>query len=192
MSTPLTIERAKELLNQSTSEKHLQQHALAVSAALGQMAVYFNEDVPYWQAVGYLHDYDYENYPDEHLQHTQQPLLDAGVDEITVRAILSHGYGICTDIEPLTNLEKSLYAVDELTGLISATAKMRPNGIADIKASSVKKKFKDKKFAAKIDRQVILNGCEMLGIDLSELIGLCIQGMQPYAKELDLLGTAAK
>ncbi len=187
----LTEERAKELLQTTTKQKHLLQHALAVSAAMGAMAHHFNEDEDYWRAVGMLHDYDYEEYPEEHLQHTKEPLLNAGVEEDTVRAILAHGYGMCTDVKPETNLEKSLYAVDELTGLISATAKMRPNGISDLAPKSVKKKFKDKAFAAKIDREVIGKGAEMLGMDVSELIVLCIEGMKPHAAELDLMGTTA-
>lgn len=181
--------QSQKILAGSTSEAHLLQHALAVSAAMGAMARRFGEDEEYWQAIGILHDYDYEQHPDEHLQHTEAPLREAGVDEEGIRAILSHGWGHCTDVEPKTLLEKSLYAVDELTGLISASAKMRPAGIADLEPKSVKKKFKDKAFAAKIDRSVISRGAEMLGMDLSELIALCIEGMRPYAAELGLLGT---
>lgn len=185
----LTLEKAKELLATTTTEKHLFQHALAVSAAMGAMAEHFAEEPLYWQAVGYLHDYDYEQYPAEHLQHTEEALLAAGVDSTSVRAILAHGYGLCTTVEPLSNLEKSLFAVDELTGLISATAKMRPAGITDLEPSSVKKKFKDKKFAAKVDRNIIKQGTIMLNMELTELIAICIQGMKPYADELGLLGT---
>lgn len=184
----LNKETSRQLLSTTTKEPHLLQHALAVSSAMGAMAAHFGEDVEYWQAVGLLHDYDYEQYPAEHLRHTEGPLKAAGVDDESVRAILSHGWGLCTDVEPQTNMEKSLYAVDELTGLISATAKMRPGGIADLEPKSVKKKFKDKAFAAKIDRQVIARGAEMLGIDLGELIAICIEGMRPCAAELGLQG----
>lgn len=184
----LTKEKAQELLATTTTEPHLIQHALAVSSAMGAMARHFGEDETYWEAVGYLHDYDYEQYPEEHLQHTEEPLIAAGVDPNSIRAIMAHGYEICNDIEPLSPLERSLFAVDECTGLISATAKMRPAGIMDLEASSVKKKFKDKKFAAKIDRTVISKGAEMLNMDVSELISICIEGMKPYAKELGLLG----
>lgn len=185
----LTMDTARALLHTTTQQPHLRQHALAVSAAMGALARHFKEDEAYWQAVGYLHDYDYEQYPDAHLQHTEAPLLAAGVDAESVRAILAHGYGLCTEVKPETNLEKSLYAVDELTGLIGATARMRPAGIADLAPKSVKKKFKDKAFAAKIDRRVIQNGADMLGMDLGELIALCIEGMRPFAAELGLAGT---
>ena len=188
MST-LTMERAKELLASTTTEKHLLQHALAVSSAMGAMALHFGEDEAYWRAVGFLHDYDYQQHPDEHLRHTEEPLREAGVQEETIRAILAHGWGLCTDVEPETNLEKSLYAVDELTGLISATAKMRPTGVLDLEPKSVKKKFKDKAFAAKIDRGVIEQGAGMLGMELTELIALCIEGMKPFAEELGISGT---
>lgn len=183
--------RSQELLSTTTKEAHLLQHALAVSAAMGAMAEHYGEDIEYWEAIGILHDFDYEMHPEEHLQHTETPLREAGVDEESIHAILSHGWGLCTDVEPATILEKSLYAVDELTGLISATAKMRPHGIQDLTAKSVKKKFKDKTFAAKIDREVIQKGAGMLGMDLGELISLCIKGMQPYAAELGILGTEA-
>lgn len=185
----LNREKSKQLLEGTTTEAHLLQHALAVSAAMGAMARHFGADEEYWMAIGLLHDYDYQQHPEEHLQHTEEPLKAAGVDGDAVRAILSHGWGLCSDVEPQTELEKSLYAVDELTGLISATAKMRPKGIADLEPKSVKKKFKDKAFAAKIDRQVISKGAEMLGMELGQLITLCIEGMKPYAAELGLLGT---
>ncbi len=187
----LTLEKSEALLKTTTTQPHLLQHALAVRVAMGAMAKHFAQEEGYWQAVGYLHDYDYEQYPNEHLQHTQTPLLEAGVDEDSIRAILAHGYGLLNDIQPESLLEKSLYTVDELTGLILATAKMRPHGIADLEVKSVKKKFKDKAFAAKIDREVIAKGAEMLSMDLGELISICIEGMRPYAKELGVLGTAS-
>ena len=182
---------AQRLLEQTTTAPHLLQHALSVSVAMGAMAEFYGEDIEYWQAVGLLHDYDYEQFPDEHLSHTKEPLEAAGVDDDSIRAILSHGWELCSEVEPVSLLEKSLFAVDEMTGLISATAKMRPTGIADLEAKSVKKKFKDKSFAAKIDREVIIKGAEMLGIELGQLIELCITGMRPYAAELSLLGSDA-
>ena len=189
MSEKLTLARAKELLAATTTEGHLFEHALAVSACMGAMARHFGADEAYWQAVGYLHDYDFEQFPDEHLRHTEQPLRDAGVDEESIRAILSHGWEYCNDVKPETDMEKSLFTVDELTGLVGATARMRPGGISDLEVSSVKKKFKDKRFAAKIDRAVIQQGCDMLGMDLSEVIGLCIEGMRG---EMDALGLGPK
>lgn len=187
----LTLERAKELNDSQVTEHHLIIHAKNVMYAMGAMAEHFGEDREHWMAVGYLHDYDYEKYPDEHLKHTEKELLAEGVDESDVRAILSHGYGICTDVKPETNMEKSLFAVDELTGIIQACARMRPNGISDLEVKSFMKKFKDKKFAAKCDREQILRGCEMLKMDVAEVAGICIEGMKPYAADIELLGTGA-
>jgi predicted hydrolase (HD superfamily) len=136
-----------------------------------------------------LHDYDYQKYPEEHLQYTAGPLREAGVAEEDIRAILSHGYGICTDVEPLSNLEKSLYTVDELTGIIQACARMRPKGITDLEVKSFMKKFKDKRFAAKCDRALILKGCELLGMDVKDVAEICIKGMKEHAAELNLAGS---
>ena len=187
----LTLERAKQLNDAQVTEHHLIIHAKNVMYAMGAMAEHFGEDREHWMAVGYLHDYDYEKYPDEHLMHTEKELLAEGVDEADVRAIMSHGWGICSDVEPVTNLEKSLFAVDELTGIIQACARMRPKGISDLEVKSFMKKFKDKKFAAKCDRALVLNGCEMLGMDIRDVAQLCIEGMKPYAADIELLGTGA-
>jgi len=187
----LTLERARELNDSMVTENHLRIHALNVSYAMGAMARHFGENAEHWEAVGLLHDYDYEKYPDEHLQHTKEPLLEAGVDAADVRAILSHGYGICTDVEPQTNMEKSLFTVDELTGIIQACARMRPKGITDLEIKSFMKKFKDRKFAAKCDRDLVLKGCEMLGMDVKEVAEICIGGMREHAEEIGLQGTEA-
>ena len=187
----LTMERARELNRDQVTEEHLIIHSLNVCYAMGAMAEHFHEDPEHWRAVGYLHDYDYEKYPDEHLQHTEIPLREAGVDEADIRAIMSHGYSICTDVEPVTNMEKSLFTVDELTGIIQACARMRPNGIQDLEVSSFMKKFKDKKFAAKCNRELILKGCEMLGMDVREVAEICIAGMKPHAAEIGLAGVAS-
>ena len=187
----LTPERAHELNDTMVTDPHLRIHALNVAYAMGAMAEHFGEDVEHWQAIGILHDYDYEKYPQEHLQHTAEPLLAAGVTDEEVRAILSHGYGICTDVEPISNLEKSLYTVDELTGIIQACARMRPRGITDLEVKSFMKKFKDRKFAAKCDRELVLKGCEMLGMDIREVAGICIEGMKAHAAEIGLLGAEA-
>ena len=128
----LTLEKAKEINATMVTEEHLILHAANVSAAMGAMAEHFGEDREHWEAVGWLHDYDYEKYPEEHLAHTEEPLRELGVPEEDIRAILSHGYGICTDVEPVTNMEKSLFTVDELTGIVQAAARMRPNGITDM------------------------------------------------------------
>ena len=185
----LTLERAKELNGTMVTEHHLILHALNVCYAMGAMAEHFGEDVEHWQAIGMLHDYDYEKYPEEHLRHTEEPLLAAGVTPEEVRAILSHGYGICTDMKPESNLEKSLFAVDELTGIIQACARMRPKGITDLEIKSFMKKYKDKKFAAKCDRELIQKGCDMLGMEVKDVAEICINGMRPHAEELELAGT---
>lgn len=187
----LTLERAHELNDSMVTEDHLKLHALNVSYAMGAMAKHFGEDAAHWEAIGYLHDYDYEKYPEEHLQHTREPLLAARLSEEEVHAILSHGYGLVNDVKPETNLEKSLFTVDELTGIIQACARMRPHGITDLEVKSFIKKFKDKRFAAKCNREVILQGCEMLGMELRDVADICIEGMKEHAAELDLLGTEA-
>lgn len=182
----LTLERAKEINRDMVTEDHLIIHSLNVCYAMGAMADHFGADKEHWMAVGYLHDYDYEKFPDEHLQHTKQELLDEGVEPEDVRAILSHGWGICTDVEPLTDLEKSLFAVDELTGIIQAAARMRPNGITDLSTKSFMKKFKDKKFAAKCNRELIRQGCEMLNMEVKDVAEICIAAMKEHAEALEL------
>ena len=182
----LTLERARELLATTTTEEHLLLHAKNVSVAMGGMARYFGQDEDHWMAIGHLHDYDYQQHPEAHLQHTRQPLLEAGLSEEEVRAILAHGYGHCNDVLPVTELEKSLYTVDELTGIIQAAARMRPMGITDMEISSLMKKFKDKKFAAKCDREVIKNGCQMLGMEVRDVATICMEAMKQYADELQI------
>ena len=185
----LTLEKAKELNREHVTEESLIIHSLNVCYAMGAMAKHFGEDPEHWMAVGYLHDYDYQEFPEEHLQHTEKPLLEAGVSEEDVHAILSHGYGIVNDVEPVNNLEKSLFTVDELTGIIQACARMRPNGIRDLEVKSFMKKFKDKRFAAKCNRETIQKGCEMLGMEVREAAEICIEGMRPHAGEIGLMGT---
>ncbi len=184
----LTFQKAVELLQKHVTEEHLFQHALAVSAAMGAMAAYFHADEEHWRAIGYLHDVDYEKFPDEHCLHIEELLAPEGVDQEDIRAIESHGYGLCTDVEPLTDLEKSLFTVDELTGIITAASLMRPAGITSLNVKSLMKKFKDKRFAAKCDRSVILQGCEMLHMDIIDVADLCIQGMKVEAEALGLGG----
>ena len=182
----LTLERAKELLSTTTTEEHLFLHAKNVMAAMGGLARHFGADEQHWMAIGYLHDYDYEQHPDEHLQHTEEPLKAAGLTDEEVRAILAHGYSVVNDVEPKTELEKSLFAVDELTGIIQAAARMRPAGITDMEIASFMKKFKDKKFAAKCNRELIRQGCELLGMDVKDVAAICIEAMKQYAEELQL------
>jgi len=185
----LTLEEAKRINATKVSDPHLILHAKNVSYAMGAMAEHFGEDKEHWEAVGYLHDYDYEKYPEEHLQHTEKELLAEGVSEEDVRAILSHGYGIVNDVEPVTDMEKSLFTVDELTGIIQAYAIMRPTGINGLKTSSFMKKYKDLRFAAKCNREVIEKGCRMLGMEVRDVAEICIQGMAPHAEELGLMGS---
>lgn len=184
----LTMDKAKELLKTTTHQSHMFEHALAVSAAMGAMAKHFDGDEEHWRAVGFLHDYDFEMYPEEHLQRTADPLREAGVDEVSIRAILAHGWGICSEIKPETPMEKALFTVDAASALVGAAAKVRPTGITDMAASSVTKKFKDKSFAATVSRNSISQGAEMLGIERAQVFALCIEGMKEYAKELGLLG----
>ncbi len=188
----LTLERAKELNATMVTEPHLIVHSINVMAAMGAMARHFGEDEEHWKAVGYLHDFDYEKYPEEHLLHTAEPLREAGVDEADIRAILSHGWGLCNDVKPETNMEKSLYTVDELTGIVEACARMRPKGITDLEVKSFMKKFKDKAFARKCNRDLIKQGCAMLGMEVKDVAAIVIEGMKPYAAEIGLLGTEAQ
>ena len=185
----LTLERAQELNAAMVTEDHLILHERNVCYAMGAMAEHFGADKEHWEAVGFLHDYDYEKYPEEHLQHTEKELLAEGVDPEDVRAIMSHGYGILNDVEPVTDMEKSLFTVDELTGIIQACARMRPNGISDLEVKSFMKKFKDKRFAAKCDRELIKRGCDMLGMEVRDVAAICIDGMREHAEALGLTGT---
>ena len=182
----LTMEQAKQLLATTTTQEHLFLHAKNVSVAMGGIARHLGADDAHWEAIGYLHDYDYEQFPEEHLQHTEQPLLDAGLSAEEVRAILAHGYGHINDVTPITDMEKALFTVDELTGIIQAAARMRPAGITDMEISSFMKKFKDKKFAAKCDREVIKQGCQMMGMEVKDVASVCIEAMKAHAEELQI------
>ena len=182
----VTIEQAERLIKANVTEQHLFTHARAVSAAMGAMAEHFGADKAHWEAVGYLHDVDYEKFPEEPLAHTRELLSGEDIDESDIRAILSHGYGICTDVEPQTYMEKSLFTVDELTGIVQAASLMRPTGITDLEVKSLKKKYKDKKFAAKCSREVIDKGCAMLGMPIADVMAIVIKGMQAYADELGI------
>ena len=183
----LTLEMAQKILAQHTTEEHLFHHAAAVSAAMGAMAEAYGEDKEHWAAIGWLHDVDYEKYPNEHCHHVRELLEPEDVAEDDIKAIISHGYGITTDeAEPVTNLEKSLFAVDELTGIIQAYALMRPERMDGMAVKSLKKKYKDKKFAAKCNREIINRGIENLGMELGEVMEHCIKGMQEHHEEIGL------
>ncbi len=183
----LTYENAKNILKKHTTEEHLLIHAAAVSAAMGAMAEHFAADREYWRAIGYLHDVDYEKFPDEHCRHVRELLAGEDVDEEDIKAIISHGYGLVTEeVEPTTDIEKSLFAVDELTGIVHAYALMRPEKMEGMAVKSLKKKFKDKKFAAGCKRDVILQGAERLNLPIETLMECCIKGMTEHAAELGL------
>ncbi|MDO4581357.1 MAG: HDIG domain-containing protein [Bacillota bacterium] len=184
--TDLTMPRAREILAKHVTKEHLLTHSLAVSAAMGALAAHFNADVEHWQAIGYLHDVDYEKFPEQHCGHVAELLAGEGVADADIRAIISHGWGICSDVEPLSELERSLFTVDELTGIVSACALMRPTGISDMEVKSVKKKFRDHRFAAGCNRDIIQKGCDMLGMELGEVIELTIAGMREQSGALGL------
>ncbi len=174
-----TVEQAEELLKHYNKEPFHIQHAETVSKVLGEFAKEFDpERVDFWRAVGMLHDIDFELYPEQHCAKADEMLHELDLDEELIHAVVSHGYGICYDVEPTLYMEKVLFAIDELTGLIGAAALMRPTGISDMEPKSVIKKFKDKKFAAGCDRDVIRRGAEMLGMELSELIARTIDAMR--------------
>ena len=174
-----TPEQAEELLKRYNKEPFHIQHAETVSKVLGEFAKEFDpERVDFWRAVGMLHDIDFELYPEQHCAKADEMLHELDLDEELIHAVVSHGYGICYDVEPTLYMEKVLFAVDELTGLIGAAALMRPTGISDMEPKSVIKKFKDKKFAAGCDRDVIRRGAEMLGMELSELIARTIDALR--------------
>ena len=183
----LTLEKAQGILKKHVTEKHLLLHAQAVSAAMEAMGEYFQEDAAHWAAIGYLHDVDYEKYPNEHCHHVREFLEPEGVDEEDINTIISHGWGICdNDVEPTTDMEKSLFTVDELTGVVMAYALMRPEGITGMEVKGLKKKFKDKRFAAGCNRDVIKKGFAMLGLDAGTVMQACIDGMTAHKEELGL------
>jgi putative nucleotidyltransferase with HDIG domain len=184
-----TREDAFTLLTKYNKKQGLIRHALAVEAVMGHFAKRFNEDEEKWRVIGLVHDLDYEMFPDAHCHKCVELFEAHHWPEAYIRAVVSHGWGICSDVKPETNLEKTLYAIDELTGLVASAALVRPSkSILDIKAKSVKKKFKDKGFAAGVDRAVILQGAQFLDMELSDLITQVIQGMQPVAEQIGLKG----
>lgn len=189
MEKKLTREEAWALLTEYTKTLTLQRHALAVEAVMRHFAELNHEDPEVWGVVGLLHDLDYEKYPEEHCKKATEIMREKGIDETYIRAMNCHGYGICTDVEPISTMEKTLYTVDELTGLITALCMMRPSrSVLDLEVKSVKKKFKDRSFAAGVNREVIRSGCEMLGMDLNDVINETIEGMKKEAQAIGLKG----
>jgi len=185
-----TREEAFELLKKYNSNESLIRHALAVEAVMRHFAELFGEpDVEKWDIIGLVHDLDYEMYPDQHCKKVREILTEEGWPEDYIRAIQSHGWRICCDVEPVERMEKILYTIDELTGLITATALLRPSkSILDLTAKSVKKKWNQKSFAAGVNREVIEKGLELLGMERDYIIEETIKGMQKVAKEIGLKG----
>jgi predicted hydrolase (HD superfamily) len=188
-TTVPTRDSAFALFKKFNTSDSLLRHALSVEGVMRYMAVKFGEDKEKWGIIGLIHDLDYEMYPEQHCIMTEKILKENNWPDEYIRAVLSHGWGLATDIEPLTLLEKTIYAVDELTGLVATSALVRPSkSVLDMEARSVRKKWNDKKFAAGVDRSVIEKGAAMLGLSLDELITDCIMGMRSVAKEIGLGG----
>ena len=184
-----TRDEALALVREFNSSEGLIKHALAVEAVMRYMARKRGQDEETWGIVGLVHDLDYEQWPDQHCAKTAEILRERGWPEELIRAVVSHGFGLCTDVEPESEMEKVLYAVDELTGLVAATALVRPSkSVMDLKAKSVRKKWKDKSFAAGVNRAIIADGAERLGVDLSDLITDTIMGMREAADAIGLAG----
>lgn len=189
MKKKLSREDAWSLLTEYTATSALRKHALAVEAVMRHFAKLNNEDEEVWGVAGLLHDLDYEKYPEEHCTKATEIMQQHGIDETYIRAMNCHGYGICTDVKPESMMEKTLYTVDELTGLINALCMMRPSkSVLDLEVKSVKKKFKDKSFAAGVNRDTIRNGCEMMGLELDAVILETIEGMKENAQAIGLKG----
>lgn len=182
-----TYDEALSLLKEFNHSESLLKHAYCVEGVMRYMARKMGEDEEKWGIIGLVHDLDYERFPEEHCKKSQEILEERGWPSEYIRAIVSHGWGICSDIEPQTNMEKTLYAVDELTGLITAVAIVRPSkSVADLEAKSVMKKWKDKSFAAGVNRSVIEGGTAMLGMELTDLVGDVIMGMREVADRIGL------
>jgi len=183
-------EMAWSLLCEFNDGDGLRRHALAVEGVMRHLARKRGGDEELWAVVGLLHDLDYERYPDEHCHRAESILRERGWPDEIVRAVVSHGWGICSDVEPQSDMEKCLYAVDELTGLVAAVALVRPSrSVLDIKVKSVKKKWKEARFAAGVNRSIIETGAERLGMPLDELIAETIAGMRDVAAAIGLAGS---
>jgi len=182
--------QAFALLKEYNKNESLIKHALAVEAVMLHFAEMFKEnDKGKWGVIGLIHDIDYENYPNHHCEKAREILIERNWPEEYIRAVESHGWNICSNVEPKEKMEKVLYTIDELTGLITATALLRPNkSILDMTAKSVKKKWKQKGFAAGVNREVIEEGAKSLGVELDFIIEETIKGMQKIAESIGLKG----
>lgn len=189
MAVQPTREQAWELLCEYTKTDALRKHALAVEAVMRHFAKKLGENEEKWGVIGMLHDLDYEQYPDEHCVKVVEILKERDVDEDYIHAVVSHGWTLCSDVEPTHPMEKIMFATDEMTGLINAVAIMRPSkSLFDLKLKSVKKKYKTLNFAAGVNREIIEKGAEMCGYTVDELIVECIEAMKPVAEEIGLKG----
>ncbi len=185
-----TRKEALELLHRYNETDSLRKHALAVEGVMRFIARKRGEDEEKWGIIGLIHDLDYEKFPDQHCTKTEEILREEGWPEEYIRAAISHGWGIFSNVTPQTDLEKYLYTIDELTGLVATTALIRPSkSVLDVQVKSVKNKWKDKRFAAGVDRAVIEKGAAMLQIPLEEIIEDTIKGMQEVAEAIGLKGT---
>jgi len=184
-----TRQEALELFHQYNESESLRKHAYAVEGVMRYIARKHGEDEEKWGIIGLIHDLDYEKFPGQHCTKTGEILREHGWSEEYIRAAVSHGWGICSDVMPQTDLEKALYAIDELTGLVVTTALVRPSkSVLDVQVKSVKNKWKDKRFAAGVDRSIIEKGAVMLQVGLDELIDDTIKGMQEVAEAIGLKG----
>ncbi|MGQ9858369.1 MAG: HDIG domain-containing metalloprotein [Thermodesulfobacteriota bacterium] len=184
-----TREEAWRLLLEFNENESLIKHALCVEAVLRYMARRRGQDEEKWGIIGLVHDLDYERFPDQHCRKTPEILRERGWPEDYIRAVVSHGWGLCSQVEPVHEMEKALYAVDELTGLVTAVALVRPSrSVMDLEVKSVKKKWKDKAFAAGVNRSVIEKGAQMLGTDVWSLTEEVIMGMREAAEAIGLKG----
>ncbi len=188
-----TRAEAFALLQKYNHSESLIKHALAVEGVMRHFARRNGQDEEKWGIVGLVHDLDYEQFPEAHCRKTEEILTAEGWPAELIRAVVSHGWGICSEVRPESQMEKTLYAVDELTGLVATTALVRPSrSVLDLTAQSVKKKWKDKRFAAGVDRAIIDRGAEMLGMDRSALITETILGMRTVAGAIGLAGQPAQ
>jgi predicted hydrolase (HD superfamily) len=186
-----TRDSAFDLFIKYNKSESLLKHALSVEGVMRYMAKKAGEDEEKWGIIGLIHDLDYEMYPEQHCKMTEKILIENRWPAEYIRAVLSHGWGLASDVEPKTLLEKTIYAIDELTGLVATSALVRPSrSVMDMEARSVKKKWNDRKFAAGVDRSVIEKGAGMLGVTLDELITDCIMGMREVAEDIGLKGHA--
>ena len=187
-----TRDEALNLLHEHNKSDSLRKHAYAVEGVMRYLARKHGEDEEKWGVIGLIHDLDYEKYPDQHCTKTKEILEEHSWPKEYIRAVVSHGWGICSDVEPKNTLEKTLYAIDELTGLIAANAMVRPSkSVMDMTVKSVKKKWKSPAFAAGVDRSIIQKGADMLGTEIGELIEDTIMGMREVAEVTGLKGSPA-